>query len=122
MPKAVSLLATKPGRASRKKPLVKAGYKIKKLSRKTTAAEILKGVGISTFELKVVTQAIKAVSSKTVQLKKPVGSKGQEHPVVLVRGGRVKDLPGVGYHIVGGSNSGSAKLRKAKSAKKQDSL
>ena len=27
----------------------------------------------------------------------------QEHPVVLLRGGRVKDLPGVRYHIVRGS-------------------
>src|SRR5213083_408953 len=26
----------------------------------------------------------------------------QEHSIVLVRGGRVKDLPGVRYHIVGG--------------------
>jgi small subunit ribosomal protein S12 len=27
----------------------------------------------------------------------------QEHSVVLVRGGRVKDLPGVRYHIVRGA-------------------
>ena len=27
----------------------------------------------------------------------------QEHSIVLVRGGRVKDLPGVRYHIVRGS-------------------
>ncbi|MBF0145199.1 MAG: 30S ribosomal protein S12 [Magnetococcales bacterium] len=27
----------------------------------------------------------------------------QEHSVVLVRGGRVKDLPGVRYHIIRGS-------------------
>ena len=27
----------------------------------------------------------------------------QEHSVVLVRGGRVKDLPGVRYHMVRGS-------------------
>lgn len=30
------------------------------------------------------------------------GHKLQEHSVVLVRGGRVKDLPGVRYHIVRG--------------------
>lgn len=29
-----------------------------------------------------------------------VGHNLQEHSVVLVRGGRVKDLPGVRYHIV----------------------
>ena len=27
----------------------------------------------------------------------------QEHSVVLIRGGRVKDLPGVGYHIIRGT-------------------
>ena len=31
------------------------------------------------------------------------GHKLQEHSVVLVRGGRVKDLPGVRYHIVRGT-------------------
>lgn len=31
------------------------------------------------------------------------GHRLQEHSVVLVRGGRVKDLPGVRYHIVRGS-------------------
>src|SRR3972149_744898 len=32
-----------------------------------------------------------------------VGHSLQEHSVVLVRGGRVKDLPGVRYHIVRGA-------------------
>jgi small subunit ribosomal protein S12 len=32
-----------------------------------------------------------------------VGHNLQEHTVVLVRGGRVKDLPGVRYHIVRGT-------------------
>nr|YP_009160616.1 ribosomal protein S12 [Sciaphila densiflora]AKR17947.1 ribosomal protein S12 [Sciaphila densiflora] len=32
-----------------------------------------------------------------------IGHKLQEHSVVLVRGGRVKDLPGVKYHIVRGN-------------------
>ena len=31
------------------------------------------------------------------------GHKLQEHSVVLIRGGRVKDLPGVRYHIVRGT-------------------
>ena len=31
------------------------------------------------------------------------GHKLQEHSVVVIRGGRVKDLPGVRYHIVRGS-------------------
>jgi small subunit ribosomal protein S12 len=41
----------------------------------------------------------------------------QEHSVVLVRGGRVKDLPGVRYHIVRGSmdTSGVEKRKKSRS-------
>src|SRR5207253_10418261 len=32
-----------------------------------------------------------------------IGHNLQEHSVVLIRGGRVKDLPGVRYHIVRGA-------------------
>lgn len=41
----------------------------------------------------------------------------QEHSVVLVRGGRVKDLPGVRYHMVRGTldASGVEKRRKSRS-------
>jgi small subunit ribosomal protein S12 len=45
------------------------------------------------------------------------GHKLQEHSVVLVRGGRVKDLPGVRYHIVRGplDCSGVEKRRRSRS-------
>ena len=41
----------------------------------------------------------------------------QEHSVVLVRGGRVKDLPGVRYHIVRGTldTTGVAKRGQSRS-------
>ncbi|MFH0941072.1 MAG: 30S ribosomal protein S12, partial [Candidatus Omnitrophota bacterium] len=41
----------------------------------------------------------------------------QEHSIVLVRGGRVKDLPGVRYHIVRGTldTSGVANRRRSRS-------
>jgi len=41
----------------------------------------------------------------------------QEHSIVLVRGGRVKDLPGVRYHIVRGSldTSGVENRKKSRS-------
>ena len=41
----------------------------------------------------------------------------QEHSVVLIRGGRVKDLPGVRYHIVRGTldTSGVADRRQRRS-------
>ncbi len=44
-------------------------------------------------------------------------SVGGEHSVVLVRGGRVKDLPGVRYHIVRGvlDTQGVEKRRQGRS-------
>ncbi len=49
-----------------------------------------------------------------------IGGEGhnlQEHSVVLIRGGRVKDLPGVRYHVVRGSldTAGVAKRRQGRS-------
>jgi small subunit ribosomal protein S12 len=44
--------------------------------------------------------------SNGIEVTAYIGGEGhslQEHSVVLVRGGRVKDLPGVRYHIVRGS-------------------
>jgi len=32
-----------------------------------------------------------------------VGHNLQEHSIVLIRGGRVKDLPGVRYHVIRGT-------------------
>ncbi|MBR3994996.1 MAG: 30S ribosomal protein S12 [Clostridia bacterium] len=46
-----------------------------------------------------------------------IGHNLQEHSVVLVRGGRVKDLPGVRYHIVRGTldTQGVAKRNQSRS-------
>ena len=46
-----------------------------------------------------------------------VGHNLQEHSVVLIRGGRVKDLPGVRYHIIRGTldAQGVAKRMQARS-------
>ena len=46
-----------------------------------------------------------------------IGHNLQEHSVVLIRGGRVKDLPGVRYHIVRGTKDtlGVSDRRKARS-------
>ena len=40
---------------------------------------------------------------KLARVRPGVGHNLQEHSVVLIRGGRVKDLPGVRYHIVRGT-------------------
>ncbi|MEM1312475.1 MAG: 30S ribosomal protein S12 [Patescibacteria group bacterium] len=46
-----------------------------------------------------------------------IGHNLQEHSVVLIRGGRVKDLPGVKYHIVRGKldAAGVAKRNRSRS-------
>ncbi len=46
-----------------------------------------------------------------------VGHNLQEHSVVMIRGGRVKDLPGVRYHIIRGKldTQGIAKRRQGRS-------
>ena len=46
-----------------------------------------------------------------------IGHNLQEHSVVLIRGGRVKDLPGVRYHIVRGTldTAGVANRMKSRS-------
>jgi len=46
-----------------------------------------------------------------------IGHNLQEHSVVLIRGGRVKDLPGVRYHIIRGTldTAGVANRRQGRS-------
>ena len=46
-----------------------------------------------------------------------IGHNLQEHSVVLIRGGRVKDLPGVRYHIIRGTldTNGVAKRNQSRS-------
>lgn len=46
-----------------------------------------------------------------------IGHNLQEHSIVLVRGGRVKDLPGVRYHIIRGTldTAGVADRKKSRS-------
>lgn len=46
-----------------------------------------------------------------------IGHNLQEHSVVLIRGGRIKDLPGVRYHIIRGAKDtlGVEDRRKARS-------
>ena len=60
-----------------------------------------------------------------------IGHNLQEHSVVMVRGGRVKDLPGVRYHIIRGTldtqgvanrNAGSFQVRRKASEGRQVSL
>ena len=47
-----------------------------------------------------------------------IGHSLQEHSVVLIRGGRVKDLPGVRYHIVRGTLDASGVANRKQSRSK----
>ena len=47
-----------------------------------------------------------------------IGHNLQEHSLVLVRGGRVKDLPGVRYHIVRGALDSTGVQNRAQSRSK----
>jgi len=47
-----------------------------------------------------------------------IGHNLQEHSVVLVRGGRVKDLPGVKYHIIRGALDAAGVENRRKSRSK----
>jgi len=47
-----------------------------------------------------------------------VGHNLQEHSVVLIRGGRVKDLPGVRYHIIRGTLDTAGVNKRAQSRSK----
>jgi small subunit ribosomal protein S12 len=46
-----------------------------------------------------------------------IGHNLQEHSVVLIRGGRVKDLPGVRYHVIRGAldSAGAANRKQGRS-------
>lgn len=47
-----------------------------------------------------------------------IGHNLQEHSVVLIRGGRVKDLPGIRYHIVRGTLDSSGVANRMRSRSK----
>lgn len=95
--------------------LVKKGRKKQKKKRKSLALDKSpqkKGVCISvrTLTPKKPNSALRKVARVRLSNGKVVtayipgeGHNLQEHSIVLVRGGRVKDLPGVKYHVVRGT-------------------
>lgn len=95
--------------------LVKKGRRKPRKKRKSLALEKSpqkKGVCVSvrTLTPKKPNSALRKVArvrlsnGKTVTAYIPgEGHNLQEHSIVLIRGGRVKDLPGVKYHVVRGT-------------------
>lgn len=47
-----------------------------------------------------------------------IGHNLQEHSIVLIRGGRVKDLPGIRYHIIRGTRDASGVENRRRSRSK----
>jgi len=95
-----------------KSPALNVGYNtLKKCSTKISSPQ-KRGVvvRISTMTPKKPNSALRKCArvrlSNTLEVTAYIGGEGhnlQEHSIVLVRGGRVKDLPGVRYHIVRGT-------------------
>ena len=80
---------------------------------------------VSTMTPKKPNSALRKVArvklSTGIEVTAYIGGEGhnlQEHSVVLVRGGRVKDLPGVRYHIVRGTLDASGVNQRKKSRSK----
>ena len=95
--------------------LVKYGRKVQK--RKTTAPALQKSPQKRGVCTRVYTQTPKKPNSALRKVARVrltngievtsyipgIGHNLQEHSVVLIRGGRVKDLPGVRYHVIRGT-------------------
>src|ERR1700733_7786108 len=91
-------------------PRTRAKYKSKSPALKS--GPLARGVCVRVFTQtpKKPNSALRKVArvklSTGMEVTAYIGGEGhnlQEHSVVLVRGGRVKDLPGVKYHIVRGA-------------------
>src|SRR5881398_1139423 len=100
------------GRVAPKKKLATPGLKSGKGRKKKVAAPQRRGVctRVYTTTPKKPNSALRKVARVrlTNQVEVTtyipgVGHNLQEHSIVLIRGGRVKDLPGVRYHIVRGT-------------------
>ena len=121
------------GRTAPKKKLATPGLKTGKGRKKKVAAPQRRGVCTRVFTTtpKKPNSALRKVARvrltngmEVTSYIPGVGHNLQEHSVVLIRGGRVKDLPGVRYHIVRGTldTAGVANRKQGRSkygAKKQ---
>ena len=100
------------GRTAPKKKLATPGLKTGKGRKKKVAAPQRRGVCTRVFTTtpKKPNSALRKVARvrlsngyEVTTYIPGVGHNLQEHSVVLIRGGRVKDLPGVRYHVVRGT-------------------
>jgi len=110
-----------------KSPALNKTYNSLKSQEKNIAAPLKRGVctRVGTMTPKKPNSALRKYAKVKLSNKQEVlayipgeGHNLQEHSIVLVRGGRVKDLPGVRYHIVRGvlDTQGVAKRNQQRSA------
>jgi small subunit ribosomal protein S12 len=90
----------------------RAKLKIKSKSPALTGSPMRRGVCVRVYTTtpKKPNSALRKVArvrlTNGIEVTSYIGGEGhnlQEHSVVMVRGGRVKDLPGVRYHIIRGA-------------------
>ena len=115
------------GRKAPKKKLATPGLKSGKGRKKKVAAPQRRGVctRVYTTTPKKPNSALRKIArvrlSNGMEVTAYIPGEGhnlQEHSIVLIRGGRVKDLPGVRYHIVRGSLDASGVNGRNKSRSK----
>jgi small subunit ribosomal protein S12 len=111
----------------KKKPALDFGFNVLKNQPKRYFAPFKRGVCLKVFTTtpKKPNSALRKVArvrlSNGMEVTAYIPGEGhnlQEHSVVMIRGGRVKDLPGVRYHIVRGVlDTGGVEGRKQERSK-----
>lgn len=117
----------KKGRKKDKTPALSFGFNVKTNQPKEYAAPFKRGVCIRVFTttpkkpnsaLRKVARVRLSNGMEVTAYIPGVGHNLQEHSVVLIRGGRVKDLPGVRYHVIRGVlDTGGVEGRKQERSK-----
>lgn len=110
----INQLVRRPRRAPKKKsksPVLQFGWNSLKTRRNPLPSPIKRGVCIkvTTMTPKKPNSALRKIAkvrlTNGIEVIAYIPGEGhnlQEHSVVMIRGGRVKDLPGVRYHIIRG--------------------
>lgn len=110
-----------------KSPAINLSYNALKKKSKVSPAPFKKGVcvRVATMTPKKPNSALRKFArvkmSNGMEVTAYIPGEGhnlQEHSVVLVRGGRVKDLPGVRYHVIRGTQDTSGVEKRNQSRSK----
>ena len=123
-------LVRKPRKSKKKKdrtPALSLGFNALKNRPKNYGSPYKKGVCLKVFTVtpKKPNSALRKVArvrlTNGMEVTAYIPGEGhnlQEHAVVLIRGGRVKDLPGVRYHVIRGTlDTGGVENRKQSRSK-----